>query len=407
MKTLSQDEFLINLRDSGLVSQEEIDAGLRDLPGRPSLDGNAVAERLVATGRLTPFQAASVRERHFRELVVGNYQILDRLGSGGMGTVYKARHRRMKRVVAIKVLTRTTGQPATHLLRFQREVEALARLSHPNIVMAHDADEAELGHFLVMEFINGCDLATAVQKSGPLPVREAIECIVQAARGMAYAHAQGINHRDIKPANLLRDAGGVVKVADLGLARFNDTVGRTSEEPSTLTQAGSIMGTVDYMAPEQALGLPDVDHRADIYSLGCTLHFLLTGRPPYQAATLMATLVQHREAAIPSLCSARNDVPAALDRVFQRMVAKASKDRFSSMGEVVDALESLLLSQEARPALAPTVVDLGATLDFAPATRDGRPAEAQSHEGAALDRPVDRLVPLVYDELSPGETRCR
>src|SRR5262249_3835465 len=163
-------------------------------------------------------------------------------------------------------------------------------LSHPNIVMAHDADEAEAGHFLVMEFVNGRDLATEVQQRGPLPVAEAVACLIQAARALEYAHRQGIIHRDIKPSNLLRDVSGVVKVADLGLARVNDSPGRAGPEQSALTQAGTIMGTVDFMPPEQALGQPNIDHRVDVYSLGCTLHFLLTGHPPYVGTTLMGIL---------------------------------------------------------------------------------------------------------------------
>src|SRR5262249_37309421 len=184
-----------------------------------------------------------------------------------------------------------------------------------NIVMAHDADEAEVGPFLVMEFVNGRDLATEVQQRGPLPVPEAVGCAVQAARALDYAHRQGIIHRDVKPANLLRDAGGVVKGADLGLARSHEPSGRPAEDPGALTQAGTIMGTVDFMPPEQALGLTTIDHRADIYSLGCTLHYLLIGRPPYEGPTLMATLLKHREAKIPSVCAARPEVPATLDQV--------------------------------------------------------------------------------------------
>src|SRR5262249_22726253 len=151
----------------------------------------------------------------------------------------------------------------------------VARLSHLNIVTAYDAGEAEAGPFLVMEFIDGRDLATEVQQRGPLSPREAVECVLQAARALDYAHGQGIIHRDIKPANLLRDKSGVVKVADLGLAHINDSLGR-SPEGGGLTQAGTIMGTVEFMPPEQAEGSPDIDHRADIYSLGCTLHYLLT-----------------------------------------------------------------------------------------------------------------------------------
>src|SRR5262245_50746404 len=175
--SLSREEFLRNLRDSGLFTKDELGTGLEAWAGPEAADGDAVAERLLAAGKLTPFQAAAVREGRFDELVIGNYQVLDRLGVGGMGTVYKARHRRMKRVVAIKVLSRTVGQSEQFVQRFQREVEAVARLQHPNIVMAHDADEAEVGHFLVMEFVNGRDLATEVKERGALPIPEAVRCI--------------------------------------------------------------------------------------------------------------------------------------------------------------------------------------------------------------------------------------
>lgn len=375
MTSLSGEGFLRNLGDSGLLSSEEIDAALRAWPEAHALDGDTVAQRLIEAGKLTSFQATAVGQRQFQQLSIGNYQVLDRLGAGGMGTVYKARHRRMKRIVAIKVLSRTAGQNDAFLQRFQREVEVIARLSHPNIVLAYDADEAELGHFLVMEFVDGCDLATAVQQNGPLPVSEAIECIVQAARAMDYAHGQGIIHRDIKPANLLRDVNGVVKVADLGLARLSSTFDRSPEETSALTQAGAIMGTVDYMAPEQALGLTDVGRRADIYSLGCTLYFLLLGRPPYQGPTLMATLVQHREGAIPSMRQVRDAVPSNLDQIFQRMVAKRPDDRFTTMGEVVGAMERLNLSLQPTQAQSTPPVDPSATMVFVP-VQDTRGAEA-------------------------------
>jgi serine/threonine protein kinase/FixJ family two-component response regulator len=378
---LSRDAFLQNLTDSGLLSEQEIDRSLEALPGVRALDAEAIAEHFIAAGKLTPFQAAAVIERRFEELVIGNYQVLDRLGAGGMGTVYKARHRRMKRVVALKVLSRRVGQSERFVQRFQREVEAVARLSHPNIVMAHDADEAEIGHFLVMEFVNGRDLATQVQQHGPLPLREAVECIAQAARGLGYAHGQGIIHRDIKPANLLRDVNGAVKVADLGLARFNEKSGQLPEEMSALTQAGTIMGTVDYMSPEQALGLTTIDHRTDIYSLGCTLHYLLLGRPPYQGPSMMATLLQHREGPIPSLGAARGEVPPALEQVFRRMAAKKPEERFASMAEVVGALETLALGtgprtqQPVTPPAPPTAAPTP-TVDFAPGSPDTSPVPA-------------------------------
>jgi serine/threonine protein kinase len=379
-KRLSQEEFVRNLIDSTLFPREEIAAILEPLR-HSTLDGEATAERLIAAGKLTPYQADAVRERRFEELVIGNYQVLDRLGAGAMGTVYKARHKRMKRVVAIKVLTRSVAQSEKLVRRFQREVEAVARLSHPNIVMAHDADEAEVGHFLVMEFVNGRDLASEVQQRGALPIPEAVNCILQAARAMDYAHKQGIVHRDIKPANLLRDVQGVVKVADLGLARLNDPFGQPTEEMAALTQAGSIMGTVDYMPPEQAMGLTNIDQRADIYSLGCTLYYLLVGAPPYPGTSLMAILLKHREAPPPSLSAARSEVPASLESIFRRMVAKKPDDRFASMAEVVHALESFSLGPEPRakqtiPSETRQPVTPGATLDVPSQHLDTAAAEA-------------------------------
>lgn len=345
--TLAREEFLRNLEESGLFSESELQAVLGSLAEGDRVDGDALARSLVASGRLTQYQAAAVRERRFGDLAIGNYQILDRLGAGAMGTVSKARHRRMKRVVAIKVLSRNIAQSEQFVKRFQREVEAVARLSHPNIVMAYDADEAEAGPFLVMEFVNGRDLASEVHERGPLPVGEAVDCILQAARALAYAHGQGIVHRDIKPANLLRDVAGAVKVADLGLAHVNAAVDQAAGA-SALTQAGSVMGTADYMAPEQALGVTTIDHRADIYSLGCTLYFLLTGKPIYEGQTLMAVLLKHRDAPIPELRAVRPEVPAALDDIFRRMVAKQADERFAATDELVRALEGLKVPVEPR-----------------------------------------------------------
>jgi serine/threonine protein kinase len=387
---LSRDDFLRNLGDSGLLSAEEIDQTLATMPAAQAGDGHDLARRWVAAGKLTTFQAEAVAGRRFEELVVGNYHVLDRLGAGGMGTVYKARHRRMKRVVALKVLSGRAAADQRFVQRFQREVEAVARLTHPNIVMAHDADEAAVGPFLVMEFVNGRDLASEVAERGRLPLRETVDCIAQASRGLAYAHAQGIIHRDVKPANLLRDDGGVVKVADLGLARFSDHVGRSADEARGLTQAGTVVGTVDYMSPEQAMGLSTIDHRTDIYSLGCTLHFLLTGRPPFEGETLMATLLKHRDAPVPSLRAARPDVPAELDQVFQRMLAKTPDGRVATMAEVTHALGGLSLPADSPPpsqgaGYAPTV-DQVAALPAASAaqTTDAQPATPPGSAGTTV-----------------------
>ena len=358
---VSRAEFARNLAESGLFNAADL------LPdsGQPAADGASVAQELVDAGKLTSYQADALLHRRFADLRMGNYEILGRLGAGGMGTVFKARHRRMKRVVALKVLSRQAAGSEKFVGRFQREVEAIARLSHPNIVMAFDADEGEAGPFLVMEFVNGRDLASEVETGGPLPAAAAVDRILQAARGLEYAHAQGIVHRDIKPGNLLRDADGVVKVADLGLARLSDTEGGPGGSTS-LTQAGTVFGTVDYMSPEQAVDSGDVDQRADIYSLGCTLYFLLTGLPPYQGGTVMAVMLKHRDAPIPCLCAARPDLPAELDAVFRRMVAKTPADRYPTMAELAAALEQL----QPRLGAAPNSTGFGAPQSAGPASPD-------------------------------------
>lgn len=333
-------DLLDALKDSELLSPEDYERVASQL-APSTMDVPALSKRLIDDGIVTDYQLDVIGRREFAKLRIGNYDVLDRIGAGGMGAVYKARHRRMKRIVALKLLAMTASQDDTYIRRFQREVEAIARLSHSNIVMAYDADEADVGHFLVMEFVNGRDLASEVGQNGPLTIAASVDCTLQAARALDYAHGQGIIHRDIKPANFLRDVNGVVKVADLGLARFNDPLNQPANDASALTQAGTIMGTVDFMSPEQALGQTDIDHRSDIYSLGCTLFFLLTGQPPYQGATLMATLLQHREGPIPSLLTIRADAPPTLDAAFRRMVAKAPAERFQSMTEVIAALEAV------------------------------------------------------------------
>lgn len=350
----SAEAFARSLSESGLLSPDEVRATLGGLPaGLTAVTGHELAERFVNIGKLTPFQAEAVLEERLDALRIGNYEVLARLGAGAMGTVYKARHRRMKRIVAIKVLSREVAKP--HFVqRFQREVETLARLTHPNVIMAFDADEADVGHFLVMEFVEGRDLATIVEENGPLPLTHALEAIEQAARGLEYAHTKGVVHRDVKPANIMWDNSGVIKVADLGLARLAGTgeaLGATA-----LTQAGSIIGTVDYMAPEQALDSSTIDHRADVYSLGCTLYFLLTARPPYAGTSVMAVLLKHRDGPIPDIRALRPDAPPELASLITAMLAKRPEARVATMSDVVQALGRIKAA--AAQAASPPAADL-------------------------------------------------
>lgn len=296
---------------------------------------------------LTSWQAQQLAQGAGPALVLDDYLLLDRIGAGGMGEVFKAEHRRMERVVALKVLRATSVESAEALERFLQEMRAAARLVHPNIVTAYDAGEATGRHFLVMEFVEGCDLATLVRRR-PVEVDEAIDYILQAARGLQYAHDRGVVHRDIKPGNLLRDAEGVIKILDMGIARLDRSAphGAADETETQLTEAGVVMGTVDFMAPEQAMNLRNADARSDIYSLGCTLFFLLAGKPAYHGETVVEKIFAHRDIPVPLLRKARPDAPEALDAICSRMMAKDPDQRFQQMSEVVEALEQALSTAE-------------------------------------------------------------
>jgi formylglycine-generating enzyme required for sulfatase activity/serine/threonine protein kinase len=332
-------QFLERLETSGILSTADL-AAVRDSLGDQDSGGDAepLAKRLHKEGRLTGYQVQALWKGKGQPLALGNYVIEDELGRGGMGVVLKARHKRMQRYVAIKVLPAAMVKDKAAIARFQREVVAAAKLTHSNIVGAFDADEINGQHILVMEFVDGRDLSSIVKKQGPLPVPQAIDCIMQAARGLEFAHKQGVIHRDIKPANLLLDAAGTVKILDMGLARFSGTADVATQ--AELTGTGTVMGTVDYMSPEQALSTKTADHRADIYSLGISLHYLLTGKPAYPGESLTARLMAHANAPIPSLAAERPDLSTGLQQVFVRMVAKKVDERYQSMSAVIADLEA-------------------------------------------------------------------
>jgi len=257
-----------------------------------------------------------------------------------MGEVFVAEHRRMKRPVVVKILPRAATQSEYYIRRFQREVEAAAQLHHPNVVTAFDADEQHGIHYLVMEFVDGQPLGQLVATRGAMPIKQAISCILQAARGLEYAHAKGIIHRDIKPNNLLLDTDGVVKILDMGLARFDD--GRQSVAVSDeLTQHNQIMGTIEYMAPEQVDDSSSADRRSDIYSLGCTFFRLVTQRPPYEGNTVIETLIAHRTKPTPDIGKECPGAPKSLQGILEKMLAVAPDDRYQTVTEVIVALEAV------------------------------------------------------------------
>ena len=277
------------------------------------------------------------------------YEIVGLIGRGGMGNVYEARHRKMERTVALKVINREFVRKTEAVDRFHREVKTAAQLSHPNIVTAYDADNAGDYHFMVMEYVDGVDLSRIIRDRGALPVTEACKYIHQAAIGLQYAYEQGMVHRDIKPHNLMVTADGTVKILDFGLASLAPEVvsaAETGEVRSELTTAGAIMGSPDYISPEQAEDARQADVRSDIYSLGATLYHLLSGRPPFDDGSVMHKLKSHAQVEPERLESLRDDIPVELGTIVTRMMAKDPDERFQTPTEVAAALESLLQAIE-------------------------------------------------------------
>src|SRR5216683_2849258 len=305
-------EELIDLaKKSGVVEEKRLDAAIAKLRAAGTLpaEPGKLAGILVRDSLLTHFQAEQFLQGRWRRFTIGKYKVMEKLGSGGMGNVYLCEHKFMRRRAAVKVLPTAKANDPSSLERFYREARAVAALDHPNIVRAYDIDQEENLHFLVMEFVDGSSLQEIIKQSGPLdPIRSA-HYVSQAALGLQHAHdVAGLVHRDIKPGNIIVDRSGTVKVLDLGLARF------FHDEDDLLTQKydENVLGTADYLAPEQALDSHSVDIRADIYSLGATLYFCLTGRTPFAEGTVAQKLIWHQTRQPKPIKSVRADVPDEL-----------------------------------------------------------------------------------------------
>jgi len=336
-------KLLERLTEAGVLTR---DSAAPYLERADFTDPRDVAREIVDQGLATSFQCLAVLHDEPMPLVLGEYVLLEQLGEGGMGIVYEARHRRMDRRVAIKVLPRELTRSPDAVERFQREVRAMARLDHPNIVLAHDASESGGLHYLVMERVDGPDLDTLVRTQGPMPLGDALRCIRQAADALGAAHAAGIIHRDVKPGNLLLTRDGRLKLLDLGIARLRDRAPGTTDP--TLTRDASLLGTVAFMAPEHAEDPRKADERSDIYSLGCTLYCLLTGDHPFDGPTTLAILLAAREGPVPDV---RRFLPKPakgamlldeLQAFLARMMARYPEQRPGSMAEVIQEIDALL-----------------------------------------------------------------
>ncbi len=330
------DELLDLLQKSNLVDEPRLKAyvqKLRDATTFPP-DPNRLAQFLVRDALLSYFQAEQLLQGKYKRFTLGKYKVLEKLGSGGMGTVFLCEHKLMRRRVAVKVLPVPKSEDRASLDRFYREARAIAAVDHPNIVRAYDIDQDDNLHFLVMEWVDGTNLQDLVKKFGPLDPVRACHYIYGAAVGLQHAHEIGIIHRDIKPGNILIDRSGVVKILDLGLARLTNDL----DDNLTRQNDENVLGTADYLAPEQAMDSHTVDIRADIYALGATFYFLLTGSPPFPEGSVAQKLIWHQNRPPRPLKSLRPEVPDGMAAVVEKMMAKDMALRYRTPSEVMAAL---------------------------------------------------------------------
>ncbi|WP_373653155.1 protein kinase domain-containing protein [Schlesneria sp. DSM 10557] len=355
---------------------------------------------------------------------LGKYQIERKLGQGGMGTVYLARNTDLKKLVALKVLPRDKAKNPTLVRRFKAEAQAAAQLEHPNIVAVYDTGEADGYLYIAMEYVEGIDLFEQVRRRGTIPVKRSIEIIKQVASALQHAFEHNIVHRDIKPSNLLLRKDGVVKVTDLGLARSIDDTLETN-----ITRAGTTVGTVDYMAPEQARSSKSADIRSDLYSLGCTWYQMLTGDPPFAEGSLTNKLQAHAIKDLPDPRDINENVPEGLIAVLRRMTAKKPADRYQTPAELLDDLENSKLTNAAfsneifsdlsddeistlKEQPEAEIEAVGDPESPRPSKRRRKPTPKDEPEADESDKPRARRRPLpndeeISDEVSPPKTRRR
>jgi serine/threonine protein kinase len=384
MPNISVEKFLECLERSELVEKDRLTpalAALRESDSGAFDDVERLAAKLVEDKLITQWQGDALLKGKSSGFNLGQYKLLGVLGTGGMSSVYLGEHRMMRCLRAIKVLPVSRVNDSSYLERFRQEAMAAARLNHPNIVQAYDISQHGKYHYIVMEYVEGRDLQNLVKEQGPLDYDQAANYIRQAAEGLAYAHEAGLIHRDIKPANLLVDGRGIVKLLDLGLARFVD-----DKAPSlTIAHDENVLGTADYLAPEQAVDSHGVDSRADIYSLGCTLYYLLTGHPPFPTGTLPQRIHAHQTKLPASIYEDRHDAPQALVDVCIRMMAKSPAARYQTAKEVAEVLTAWLAGRS-NPLLG------GASGSGRP-QGGGRPLPPPRRSGTAVAPPPRREKP--------------
>ena len=345
----SVEELTQLIRKSGMVDEQKLSAYLqrREFARGLPTDPREFADDMVRDGVLTYFQAEQFLLGKWRGFTIGKYKLLERVGVGGMGQVFLCEHMYMKKRVAVKVLPPAKADQPAALGRFYREARAAGGMQHPNIVRTHDIDQDGNLHFIVMDYVDGSNLLDVVKKYGPMDIGRAADYIRQTAAGLDYSFRNGIIHRDVKPGNVLIDRRGTARILDMGLARFFTD---HSDQLTIKYDDKIVLGTADYVAPEQVANSHSVDIRADIYGLGATFYFLLAGHPPFPSGTVSQKLLWHRTKEPTPIQQIRPEVPDGLAAVVSRMLAKDPKARYQTPAQVVAELESWVPAHVALPA---------------------------------------------------------
>jgi eukaryotic-like serine/threonine-protein kinase len=380
-------DLLPVIRSSGVLGDRQLaEIKTKVLQGDYPLDSTALADRLVRDNVLTAFQAKRFLSNRPQGLVVGRYIILDRVGSGSMGRVYRAHHVMMDRVVALKIIAPEISSNERVVARFQREMKLVGRLDHPNVVRAFDADQINRVLYIVMEYVAGMSLGERLKTKGPIPAAEMVDYAAQAALGLAHAHDQGIVHRDIKPSNILLNEDRRIKILDLGLGVLME-----ADAAATFATADGIaVGTVDYMSPEQACGR-EVDGRSDLYGLGCSMYHLMTGKLPFPGDSPIERLGKRISGRHTPITDYLPEMPASFVRVLDKMLAHKPHERYATAGEAAAALQSLIKPKTTRPAANPASAHAPPVVPKAPDA--GAAIEAKASPALAPPASIVKIDP--------------
>jgi serine/threonine-protein kinase len=398
MAKVTADKLVELIRKSGLMEGDVLDTSLnafRVSKGEPiDNDPDVILQWLIDHKLITRWHADKLVQGKYKGFFLGKHKLLGHLGTGGMSSVYLAEHRLMHHKRAIKVLPKSRLGNTSYLARFQLEAKAIAALNHPNIVRAFDIDQENDTHYIVMEYVDGADLQTMVkrrlEKYKDQPDKKFLDFgvvanyIAQAAHGLQHAHDVGLIHRDIKPANLLVNSEGVVKILDLGLALFSDE----SQASLTIDYNDKVLGTADYLAPEQALNSHTVDRRVDIYGLGCTMYFLLTGHPPFPEGTIAQRIAKHQSTMPPDIRAERPEVPGELEGICFKMIQKDPKYRYANCTVVAEVLEQWLAKykqQQAAVAKSASRSGIDSSIGLGTETSSDKPTSLSGRSSREID----------------------